>query len=60
MADLPSYVGNRVVNGHCDCMFLYNAFAWPWTRIAALIAPRPLLFVNSDQDAIFPMDATSG
>jgi dienelactone hydrolase len=57
MADLPSYVGNRVVNGHCDCMFLYNAFAWPWTRIAALIAPRPLLFVNSDQDAIFPMDA---
>ncbi len=57
MADLPSYVPNRVVNGHCDCMFLYNTFQWPWTRIAALIAPRPLLFVNSDQDPIFPMDA---
>jgi dienelactone hydrolase len=57
MADLESYVPNRVINGHCDCMFLYNAFQWPWTRVAGLIAPRPLLFVNSDQDAIFPMDA---
>jgi len=57
MADLPAYVPNRVINGHCDCMFLYNTFEWPWTRIAALIAPRPMLFVNSDNDGIFPMDA---
>jgi cephalosporin-C deacetylase-like acetyl esterase len=57
MADLESYVGNRVINGHCDCMFLYNAHQWPWTRIAGLVAPRPMLFTNSDQDAIFPMDA---
>ncbi|MGE3819292.1 MAG: alpha/beta hydrolase family protein, partial [Isosphaeraceae bacterium] len=57
MADLKSYVTDGVVNGHCDCMFLYNTYRWPWTRIAGLIAPRPLLFVNSDDDAIFPMDA---
>jgi dienelactone hydrolase len=57
MADLPAYVSNRVINGHCDCMFLYNTFEWPWTRIAALVAPRPMLFVNSDNDRIFPMDA---
>ncbi len=57
MADLESYVGNRVINGHCDCMFLYNHYRWPWTRIATLIAPRPMLFVNSDLDPIFPMDA---
>lgn len=57
MADLQSYVGNRVINGHCDCMFMHNTFAWPWTRIATLIAPRPMLFVNSDADPIFPMDA---
>ncbi|HOW69151.1 MAG TPA: prolyl oligopeptidase family serine peptidase [Phycisphaerae bacterium] len=57
MADLASYVPNRTVNGHCDCMFCYNTFRWPWTQIAALIAPRPLLFVNSDNDRIFPMDA---
>jgi len=57
MADLPSYVFNRVINGHCDCMFLYNTFQWPWARIAALIAPRAMLFANSDADPIFPMDA---
>jgi dienelactone hydrolase len=57
MADLHSYVTDRVINGHCDCMFLYNTFQWPWTRIAALVAPRPLLFANSDSDVIFPMDA---
>lgn len=56
MSDLDAYVGNRVINGHCDCMFVHNSFAWPWTRIAELVAPRPLLFVNSDNDAIFPMD----
>ncbi|MDB5341017.1 MAG: Acetyl xylan esterase [Planctomycetaceae bacterium] len=57
MADLLAYVPNRVINGHCDCMFLYNTFDWPWVRIAGLIAPRPMLFANSDNDAIFPMDA---
>jgi hypothetical protein len=57
MADLESYISNRVINGHCDCMFLYNTFRWPWTRIAGLVAPRPMLFANSDNDPIFPMDA---
>jgi dienelactone hydrolase len=57
MSDLESYVSNKVINGHCDCMFLVNAYGWEWTTIAALIAPRPMLFVNSDNDNIFPMDA---
>jgi dienelactone hydrolase len=56
MSDLASYVKNKVINGHCDCMFLYNAYQWDWTTIAALVAPRPLLFANSDNDSIFPMD----
>ncbi len=56
MSDLESYVKNKVINGHCDCMFLYNTFQWEWTTIAALIAPRPLMFANSDNDRIFPMD----
>lgn len=56
MSDLESYVKNKVINGHCDCMFLYNTYQWEWTTIAALIAPRPLLFANSDNDRIFPMD----
>ncbi|MEY2410913.1 MAG: hypothetical protein QOF48_3583 [Verrucomicrobiota bacterium] len=55
MSDLEDYVGDHVVNGHCDCMFLINTFQWPWTQIAALVAPRPLLFGNSGHDNIFPM-----
>jgi hypothetical protein len=35
---------------------LVNTYGWEWTTIAALIAPRPLLFANSDNDRIFPMD----
>jgi cephalosporin-C deacetylase-like acetyl esterase len=56
MSDLESYVTNKIINGHCDCMFLVNTYQWEWTTIAALIAPRPLLFANSDNDKIFPMD----
>jgi dienelactone hydrolase len=57
MADLGYYAGEDGVNGHCDCMFLYNRARWNWTTIAALICPRPLLFTNSDADTIFPMSA---
>jgi hypothetical protein len=56
MSDLESYVSHKVINGHCDCMFLINTYQWHWTTIAALIAPRPMLFANSDKDSIFPMD----
>ena len=57
MSDLTWYVGEDGVNGHCDCMFLYNNYRWNWTTIAALVCPRPMLFVNSDDDRIFPMPA---
>ncbi len=56
MSDLESYVTNKVINGHCDCMFVYNTYRWEWTTILALFAPKPLLFANSDNDRIFPMD----
>jgi dienelactone hydrolase len=56
MSDLESYVTNKIINHHCDCMLLVNTYQWEWTTIAALIAPRPLLFANSDNDTIFPMD----
>lgn len=56
MSDLTSYVSNKIINGHCDCMLMINTYGWEWTTIAALIAPRPMLFANSDKDSIFPMD----
>ena len=57
MSDLESYVTDKVCNGHCDCMFLYNNSRWEWSTIAALIAPRAMLFENSGYDPIFPMPA---
>jgi dienelactone hydrolase len=57
MSDLESYVKNKIINHHCDCMLMINTYGWEWTTIAALIAPRPMLFCNSDHDTIFPMDA---
>ena len=56
MSDLESYVTNKVINGHCDCMFFVNTYQWEWTTALALFAPKPLLFANSDNDRIFPMD----
>jgi dienelactone hydrolase len=56
LSDLITQVPHRVINGHCDCMFLYNTYQWAWARVAGMVAPRPLLFVNSDADTIFPMD----
>jgi dienelactone hydrolase len=56
MSDLESYVTNKVINGHCDCMFFINTYQWEWTTALALHAPKPLLFANSDNDKIFPMD----
>lgn len=56
MTDLQNYVVDGCVAGHCDCMFLVNTYRWDYARVAALIAPRPLLFSNTDKDAIFPLD----
>jgi len=44
-----------VIVGHCDCMYFVNTYRWDFAEVAALIAPRPLLLGNSDEDAIFPV-----
>jgi dienelactone hydrolase len=55
MSDLESYVTDKVINGHCDCMFPVNTYQWNLQTVLALFAPKPLLFANSDADPIFPM-----
>jgi dienelactone hydrolase len=57
MTDLESNVTNRLMAIHCDCQIPYNVYGWEFTTIAALITPRPLLFVNSHDDVGFPMAA---
>jgi dienelactone hydrolase len=55
MGDATFYAGEDGISRHCDCFFLYNRARWNWTTICALVCPRPLLFVNSDNDIYFPM-----
>lgn len=56
ITDLQNYVVDGAVEGHCDCMFMVNTYAWDFPMVAALVAPRPLLISNSDKDSIFPLD----
>ena len=37
-------------------MFMVNTYRWDYPQVAALIAPRPLMIVNTDNDSIFPLD----
>ncbi|GIW84558.1 MAG: hypothetical protein KatS3mg107_0218 [Gemmataceae bacterium] len=48
-------LASGVIAGHCDCMFFINTYRWDFAQVAALIAPRPLLLGNSDNDDIFPV-----
>lgn len=56
ITDLRAYVADGKIDQHCDCMFFHNALGWPWTRAAAMLAPRPLLFVDGDTDPLFPVE----
>ena len=56
ITDLRNQVVDGVIEGHCDCMFFVNRHRWDFGLNAALLAPRPLLIVNTDRDTIFPLD----
>jgi dienelactone hydrolase len=56
ITDLRNHVIDGTVEGHCDCMFFVNTYAWDYHMLAGCAAPRPLLIVNTDQDSIFPLD----
>lgn len=56
VTDMQNQVIDGCVEGHCDCMFFVNTHRWDFERMVALAAPRPLLVVNTDKDAIFPID----
>jgi len=55
ITDLQNHVVDGCVEGHCDCMYQVNTYGWDFATVAALAAPRPLLFSNSDKDNIFPL-----
>ncbi|MBS1812310.1 MAG: prolyl oligopeptidase family serine peptidase [Acidobacteria bacterium] len=55
LGDVTFYAGEDGISRHCDCFFFYNRARWNYTNVAALTCPRPMLFVNSNQDGYFPM-----
>jgi dienelactone hydrolase len=56
ITSLRNHVVDGCVEGHCDCMYHVNTYGWGYDKIAALVAPRPLLISNTDKDRIFPLD----
>ncbi|MDP7051521.1 MAG: alpha/beta hydrolase family protein, partial [Verrucomicrobiota bacterium] len=69
IADLKNHVyagfpgsgrlAHGTVEGHCDCMFHVNTYQWDFDQVAALVAPRPLMILNTDDDRIFPLDGVN-
>lgn len=53
---MRNHVVDGCIEGHCDCMFYVNSYRWDYDRLVALVAPRPLLIVNTDKDDIFPIN----
>lgn len=56
ITDLENHIVDGCIEGHCDCMFLHNTQQWDYATVAALVAPRPLMIVNTDTDPIFPLN----
>lgn len=56
ITSMHNHVIDGCVEGHCDCMFMVNAYQWDFAKVAALVAPRPLLISNTDKDTIFPLE----
>ena len=56
ITDLENHVVDGCVEGHCDCMYMVNTYRWDFAQVAALMAPRPLLIANTDNDSIFPLE----
>ena len=52
---LESHIYDRVIDGHCDCMWWPNSRMWDLADVGGLIAPRPLLIASADRDGIFPI-----
>lgn len=56
ITSMRDHVIEGCVEGHCDCMFMVNTYRWDFGKVAALIAPRPLLISNTDKDRIFSLE----
>jgi cephalosporin-C deacetylase-like acetyl esterase len=49
---LKAQIGQRTVDGHCDCMMPTNTYQADFQDVGALIAPRPMLIGQADRDGL--------
>ena len=54
---LKDHLLNRTVDGHCDCMMPTNTYCRDFADIGALIAPRPLLIAQANQDEMYRIES---
>ncbi len=47
---LEAQVSTQTIDWHCDCMTPVNTYGWDFQDIGALIAPRPFLIAQSEED----------
>jgi len=51
---IANYIADRSIDENCDCIYPVNQFRLSLVEMFGLIAPRPLLILNADQDIYFP------
>jgi len=56
ITNMQNHIADGCIEGHCDCMYFVNSYGWSFAELAAMVAPRPLLIANTDNDPIFPLD----
>ena len=56
ITSMKNHIVDGCIEGHCDCMFMVNTYRWDFPLLASLVAPRPQLILNTDDDRIFPLD----
>lgn len=54
---MASHIRDRTLDQHCDCNFPNNSSGWSLIEMHALAAPRPVLIVAPDRDAVFRIDS---
>jgi len=56
-ASLEGQIAQKTIDDHCDCMMPINTYGIDFSDIGALIAPRPFMIAQPDQDLYYSIEA---
>lgn len=56
-ASLEGQIAQKTIDDHCDCMMPINTYGIDFSDIGALIAPRPFMIAQPDQDLYYSLEA---